>query len=419
MAIKLLIDNPKQVKPIKLYLEDHNWLNKSFKIQKKNDIFHIFTNLNEIPSQLSQYNHETYEQEDDGDLNTKNKTTTLTLASIITDYCHANNIENIEIPKRWSIYPPMILFNSTGSTSESNGHPTSDTIFNPQHQKLWENVLSNQKSIFGTSEITHIALNKPIIESDIMRRPHNLIPIIGDFGPDISIDNKPPSPTESDFNRAFWCHVIQNGIYQTWAPKYTMFSRGNIKEKKRVLDWFKNLDQTIVFDFYCGIGYFSLSYLKNGGKLLCWELNPWSIEGFRRSLEKMKINYKIYTSGDKFSINDLNQFDACLFLESNEQITTRVIDQVKDNSLPISHINLGLLPSSKQSWTLANKLINKSTINTNVHIHENVHIDDFEKIKTDVKKVFTNGKVLHLEKVKTFAPDIWHIVIDIENVKSC
>ena len=181
--------------------------------------------MNEIPSQLSQYNHETYEQEDDGDLNTKNKTTTLTLASIITDYCHANNIENIEIPKRWSIYPPMILFNSTGSTSESNGHPTSDTIFNPQHQKLWENVLSNQKSIFGTSEITHIALNKPIIESDIMRRPHNLIPIIGDFGPDISIDNKPPSPTESDFNRAFWCHVIQNGIYQTWAPKYTMFSR--------------------------------------------------------------------------------------------------------------------------------------------------------------------------------------------------
>ena len=60
---------------------------------------------------------------------------------------------------------------------ESNGHPTSDTIFNPQHQKLWENVLSNQKSIFGTSEITHIALNKPIIESDIMRRPHNLIPL--------------------------------------------------------------------------------------------------------------------------------------------------------------------------------------------------------------------------------------------------
>ena len=411
MPIKVLIDDPKQVKPIKQYLEDHNWLSKSFKIQKKNDVFHIFTNLNEIPSQLSQYNYENYEQ--DGDSNTKNKTTTPTLASIITEYCYANNITNIEIPKRWSIYPPMILFNTTNS---SNVHSTSDTIFNPQHQKLWENILNKQKSIFGTSDITHIALNKPIIESDIMRRPHNLIPVLGDFGPEMPMDKK---PTESDFNQAFWCHVVQNGIYQTWAPKYTMFSRGNIKEKKRVLDWFKNLDQTIVFDFYCGIGYFSLSYLKNGGKLLCWELNPWSIEGFRRSLEKMKINYKIYTSGDKFSINDLNQFDACLFLESNEQITTRVIDQVKDNSLPISHINLGLLPSSKQSWTLANNLINKSTINTNVHIHENVHIDDFEKIKTDVKKVFTNGKVLHLEKVKTFAPDIWHIVIDIENIKSC
>ena len=94
-------------------------------------------------------------------------------------------------------------------------------------------------------------------------------------------------------------------------------------------------------------------------------------------------------------------------LESNEQITTRVIDQVKDNSLPISHINLGLLPSSKQSWTLANNLIDKSTINTNVHIHENVHIDDFEKIKTDVKK-FYKWESFAFGEGENFAPDIWH-----------
>ena len=62
-----------------------------------------------------------------------------------------------------------------------------------------------------------------------------------------------------------------------------MFSRGIIKEK-RVLIGLKILIKRL-FLILLWIGYFSLSYLKNGGKLLCWELNPWSIEGFRRSLE--------------------------------------------------------------------------------------------------------------------------------------
>lgn len=57
-----------------------------------------------------------------------------------------------------------------------------------------------------------------------------------------------------------------------------------------------------MFDFYCGIGYFSLSYLRNGAKVLCWELNPWSIEGFRRSLEHAGYRYKIYGEGILFQV---------------------------------------------------------------------------------------------------------------------
>ena len=40
-----------------------------------------------------------------------------------------------------------------------------------------------------------------------------------------------------------------------------MFSRGNIKEK-RVLDWFKNLDQTIVLIFIVGLDIFLYLILK-------------------------------------------------------------------------------------------------------------------------------------------------------------
>ncbi|RCK58131.1 tRNA wybutosine-synthesizing protein 2 [Candida viswanathii] len=391
MPIKLLLRDPHQVKPIKLYLEQNNWLNKSHKIQKQDDVFHIYTLLEEIPEDLQECEVVRYEE------STPESTT---LSSIIDRYCKVKGLQ-LEVPKRWSIYPPMILFNST----------TSDEIFNPEHQELWESVLSQQKHVFGTSNITHIALNKPIIESDIMRRPHNLIPIVGDFGPDFPMDK---TPTAKDFQQAFWCTVVQNGIYQTWAPKYTMFSRGNIKEKKRVLDNWKNLAGTVVVDFYCGIGYFSLSYLKNGGKLLCWELNPWSIEGFRKSLEKAGYKYKIYNKEESFDVSDLASVDACLFLESNEHIPER-LQHVKDHSLSISHINLGLLPSSKPSWGIADELRRKSNIDTTIHIHENVHIGDFARIQGDVQHEFSRGEILYLEKVKTFAPDVWHIVIDVIN----
>ncbi|KAL6453093.1 trm12 tRNA wybutosine-synthesizing protein 2 [Candida maltosa Xu316] len=296
----------------------------------------------------------------------------------------------------------MILFNSTNN----------DEIFDAsKHSEFWKSVLDNQKVLFGTTNITHIALNKPIIESDIMRRPHNLIPVYGDFGPDISMDQV---PSDEDFQQAFWCTVVQNGIYQTWAPKYTMFSRGNIKEKKRVLDSYKSLTGTVVVDFYCGIGYFSLSYLKNGAKLLCWELNPWSIEGFRRSLEVGGYKYKIYNRDTPFDISDLQNLDVCLFLESNEYIPERT-RHIQNHSLPISHINLGLLPSSKPSWAMANGLQEKSTNDTIVHVHENVHVSEFDEISKQVRDEFLKGDILHLEKVKTFAPDVWHIVIDVKN----
>ena len=393
MPIKLFVKEPRQVKPIKLYLEQNNLLNKSYKIQKHDNLFHIYTHLDELPSDLTGHEFEQYKDE---------TSETITLSSMMENYCNNKHINQLEVPKRWSIYPPMVLFNSSNN----------DDIFNQEHHEFWESVLSQQKHIFGTSSITHIALNKPIIESDVMRRPHNLIPIIGDFGPDFPMDK---TPTNDDFKQAFWCSVVQNGIYQTWAPKYTMFSRGNIKEKKRVLDNWKKLSGSVVFDFYCGIGYFSLSYLKNGGKLLCWELNPWSIEGFRRSLEKAGYNYKIYTrDDDSFDISDLATVDACLFIESNENIPER-IKHVKDHSLSISHINLGLLPSSKASWGIADALREKSNIDTTIHIHENVHIDEFSKIQCEVQKKFNQGEILYLEKVKTFAPDVWHMVIDIIN----
>src|SRR5690606_18256943 len=102
-------------------------------------------------------------------------------------------------------------------------------------------------------------------------------------------------PRQEDLENAFWVSTKQNGIFQTWAPRYTMFSRGNITEKARILDFHRGdaglerrkkslaaLKGLWAVDLYAGIGYFVFSYAKRGMRVLCWEINPWSVEGLRR-----------------------------------------------------------------------------------------------------------------------------------------
>ncbi|CAK9439175.1 uncharacterized protein LODBEIA_P33990 [Lodderomyces beijingensis] len=390
--IQLLIRDPKQLKPVKILLEENNWLNKSRKIENNDGVFSVFTLLTDLADGLLEFDHCFY---------TDTPPSKRTLKSVVQEYCHAKREPLVfEVPKKWSIYPPMILFNAN---IEQKHWP----------RELCEKVLEHQSELFGTSGITHLAVNRPIVQTDVMRRPFNIVPLYGDFGPDLAMDHR---PTSADFQDAFWCHVVQNGVYQTWAPRYTMFSRGNIKEKKRILDNCKNLQGNIVVDYYCGIGYFALSYLRNGAKVLCWDINPWSIEGFRRALSHAGYRYKIYhRDSDVFKVEDLSDLDACVFLESNEFIHSRLASVVAPGSLNIKHVNLGLLPTSRPSWQSALSLVReKSTTKATVHVHENVHVDDFEELKEEISAAFGGSHVTHLEKVKTFAPDVWHVVCDVD-----
>ena len=78
-----------------------------------------------------------------------------------------------------------------------------------------------------------------------------------------------------------------------------MFSRGNIREKARILGQIRlnqspfsglcsgelsqDLCEIDVVDLYVGIGYFALPYLRKGvRRVFGWELNGWSVEGLRR-----------------------------------------------------------------------------------------------------------------------------------------
>lgn len=415
MPSVISVHDTRLLKPIKNILDSNNVLDKSHKIARVDSVSLVYALAPplHVSSLLEQYSSQVEIAPWELSAGPEDKTLVGTVQRYfdqITDSAKAQHVDFEEllsrVPKKWSVYHPMVLFG-----------PGSFDL--PEWERAFEKI--DQLLFFSfirlafPATITHFAVNKPIVEEDEMRRPFNLLPLHGNFGPDPSTDLF-TSPSADDLQDAFWCHVVQNGIYQTWAPRYTMFSRGNIKEKKRILDTFKNLRGQTVLDLYAGIGYFTLSYLANGATLFCWEINPWSIEGLVQGLSENGYKYKTFTASDDFDATHYRAHladgvRAFIFHESNEEAVRRLSGLAP---LEISHINLGLLPTLRPAWAIAQHVTNHlSSTSVTVHVHENVHVDEFDSLRKEIG-TFYGGEVVHLEKVKTFAPDVWHVVVDVQ-----
>jgi len=312
-------------------------------------------------------------------------------------------------PKRWVVYEPMVLLPSGSFTSAP--WPALLQVLSPeQTQNIWEGILRGISSSYSSSSsspsprggssakkassslthLTHLAVNEGIPlrvvthdendgngrkeeegkeagKENLLRSPSGLRLVYGDFGPSSSSSSS-SALKEDDFAAAFWVSTKQNGIVQTWAPRWTMFSRGNVKEKARVLSFpsssscsssspcstsstssksskshhhhqqsgvrvpsvpsveskegvaDRNSNNTnlttkkkkkppphfgngnninkykYAIDLYAGIGYFVFSYARLGFRVLCWELNPWSVEGLRRGAEANGWSVRIVVS---------------------------------------------------------------------------------------------------------------------------
>lgn len=397
MVVKIVIKDPRQLKGIKTSLEDARLLSGSRdKISRKDGEIEILTNTNDsrtVEAKLPGVSYRLEQVEV-----TEHPQTFDQMVRQLLQGAPEDEIERLmqKVPKKWTIYKPMVLFKS-GTFDD----PVWTKYLSPS---FWE--LLKQTGFF--ENVTHFAVNKPIIESDVMRRPFNILPLYGDFGPLSSFE----APSDQDFRSAFWCQITQNGIIQTWSPKYTMFSRGNIKEKARILQNYNINPGDWGCDLYAGIGYFTLLYLTRGMRMFCWEINPWSIEGLVRGLQLNKFKYRVvehqqeYTK-QQFSQDENEGIQAVIFKESNEYSLHRL----QELDPAILHINLGLLPSSKPSWQYSAKI--RKTSPGYIHIHENVHTTDVDRLKDEIESFFHPGSVQHVEKVKTFAPDVWHIVFDL------
>ncbi|KAI8634461.1 hypothetical protein F5Y19DRAFT_470647 [Xylariaceae sp. FL1651] len=443
-------------------------------------------------------------------------------AALLTNRYEASDLI-AQAPKRWTVYGVLVLLPAGSFTSQTWRNvldlvaksPPSRMIGDNQKRNdsnentgattsLWMMIL-DEISRLSIAKLTHLAANEGIplhsnIRSDgtegsenILRSPSSLRMLHGDFGPSALSTSTSESNTvhpeanggaiqtgkvtEDDFTRAFWVSTKQNGITQTWAPRWTMFSRGNIKEKARLLNFHnvcgmeinsghllhreipvKQRRDAIAVDLYAGIGYFAFCYAALGFRVLCWELNPWSVEGLRRGAKANGWSVRVISSVDERNSEEEERMmrevlgsneTIVVFQEDNTRAASRIKqlaeltrecdaqserEQDKDQDhvgLQISnilHVNCGLLPTSEGSWNTAWDIARESK-QTWLHIHENVGALDIDAKKEEIQQWFvhrarsrdeeagteTDVCVEHVEQVKTFAPGVWHCVFDLSS----
>ena len=354
----------------------------------------------------------------------------------------------LSLPRSYSIYPPLLLLPHNAFATPEWEHLLYLVMNNSDRSSFFQYVAEQ----IG---VTHIAIDRPIPSHtsgsdtpNIQRRPC-ITNLHGDFGVHISTAKVNPSC----FNNAFWISTKQNGITQIWAPLYTMFSRGNIKEKTRLL----RLPSTTLpppegtkgqcmVDMYAGIGYFAFSYIKAGlGRCLCFELNPWSVEGLRRGALANSWKCEVFTEND---VDRLDPEDGrvrdteakLLVFHMNNQKAVEVVERVGRGLPPIRHVNLGLLPNSRGSWDGAVRILDQK-LGGWLHVHENLAEKDIQRKACEITQEIGNkleevererghnanseepssrpkiekmvAKLEHVEKVKSYAPGVLHCVLDI------
>lgn len=332
-----------------------------------------------------------------------------------------------KLNKTYTIYGTMLLLPPTAIT----GPEWTNANLEP-NENLYESICKHLK-------VTHIAVNKPIplhneptssepkTAFNALRSPSNFLPLHGDFGPSTSA----VIPTKEDLDEAFWVTAKQNGIYQTWAPRWTMFSRGNISEKARLLTLPSVLtaasEPSTAVDLYAGIGYFAFSFAKAGvQKVLCWDLNAWSCEGLVRGAKKNKWKAEIAgdNEADLLKIVRSEEDRLLVFNESNEHAPTRVRELKKDLP-PIRHVNCGMLPNDRSSLEIAAKVLDFRSVGW-VHFHENFLVEEIEKKAQETQKELSRilewlfpdvgtfaVEVEHINRLKNYAPGVMHCVVDL------
>lgn len=268
------------------------------------------------------------------------------------------------LPKKWELFSDLAIVPSDSLNS-----------------KEWQDLFSKNEAlseeiwqiIADSLKVSRIARQSEIANDKL--RSSQVKMIVGDSGEVEFVD----------YGVKFWLDVTK-----------VMFSSGNVTERHRI----GSIDMTgeVVVDAFSGIGYYTLPMLvrSNAKHVYACELNPNSIDALTKGADLNAVS------------------DRLTIIEGDNQITLKSLSRMADR------VHLGILPSSENTWQLAIDCLKQS--GGIIHIHMNVRENEISSFvdyclkqlqQYAVHREFNVVELIHLEKVKWYAPHIRHIVIDV------
>ena len=294
---------------------------------------------------------------------------------------------------------------------------------------LWKNLANT----YNTSRIVRRGDINP--ESGVRESGHRILyPIPSSHiegSKHYDIHNTGYLPEQTGPSSPGWITITEHTIHQSFDITRVMFSRGNVTEKKRFGVSCVKANENVL-DMYAGIGYYTLPALILGRAkhVTACEWNKEALFALRYNLNSNNIK------GERVSILEGDCRVSLKRLLEQRNKDDESATATRNPICQFDRISLGLLPSSEGGWDIAVACLNQSAGGW-LHVHGNVPTaerttwthwlcrtltimanttaaaaanDDDPSDKRDEDWI---AVCIHVEKVKSFAPKVDHLVADV------
>jgi tRNA wybutosine-synthesizing protein 2 len=183
----------------------------------------------------------------------------------------------------------------------------------------------------------------------------------------------------------------ENGCEFKIDVKEVMLAMGNVEERARLIPLVEK--DEIIFDMFAGIGYFTMPLARwsKAKKIFAIDFNPFAIKYLVLNIRRNGVENKVFPIlGDSPQI-----------LPSLRSRADRII--------------MGLLAHTHRFLPAAFKALEDGGI---IHYHDVYHKKEMQSLPIQTLEEYANKhgfkleKILYHKKVKKFAPNLFHIVVD-------
>ena len=193
-------------------------------------------------------------------------------------------------------------------------------------------------------------------------------------------------------------HKEHNVLYRFDITKI-MFSKGNVNERKYLSTIVK--ENEIIVDMFAGIGYFSLPIAKNAkpAKIYSIELNP--------------VSYRFLT--ENIMLNNLEEIIVPIEGNCREEVV-----KLSKTGISADRVIMGVFPAPKD---YIKEAITVAKETGTIYHYEGIREKDnylslFTEFEEIAKTKNVKCKIISKRFVKSYGPNLYHIVIDILAEKS-